>query len=538
MSTKNLHEMGVSTHVSGPADYRSPDDIELVRLGKKPVLRRNFGFLAILGFSCTVLITWEGILVLFISAYQNGGPSGAIYGYIVVWVGTLSIFATLSELVSMAPTSGGQYYWVSMLSPPGARKFLSYLTAWLVLTGWQATVASAAYLAGTLIQGLILLTHPEYANTIQNWHGTLLFWGVVLFAFAVNSSGGTILAKFEGIFLVIHILGFFATILPLTLLGHPTSSEAVWNTWLNLGGWQTQGLSFSIGILGNAFSFLGADAAIHMSEEIGNAAIVLPKSLLTGVMLNGTLGFAMLIAFLYYVGDIEQAAAENPLYPFMAALKQGLNSTAGAAAIVALIIFMSSSTTTGVLAAASRVYWAFARDRGLPAWEFLKKVDSKTGIPFHAVLVTAVISIILALINIGEAAAFTGTISISISGLFASYLIASSLLLYRRLTNAIRPHRVLEETDNVISTQLGLRWGPWRLPGAFGVANNTFTCVFLIYILFFSFWPTTRDVTPQNMNWSFLVTVVVLSFSIVYYFLWARREFKGPIIEITELPTS
>jgi apolipoprotein N-acyltransferase len=61
----------------------SQDDRDLIRLGKKPVLKvalhfflvvsfntcfantlqRNFGFMSILGFSCTVLITWEGILM-------------------------------------------------------------------------------------------------------------------------------------------------------------------------------------------------------------------------------------------------------------------------------------------------------------------------------------------------------------------------------------------------------------------------------------------------------------------------------------------
>lgn len=57
------------------------DDAALSRLGKKPVLKvdmfsdpplssgltrglqRRFAFLSILGFSCTVLITWEGSLM-------------------------------------------------------------------------------------------------------------------------------------------------------------------------------------------------------------------------------------------------------------------------------------------------------------------------------------------------------------------------------------------------------------------------------------------------------------------------------------------
>lgn len=183
-----------------------------------------------------------------------------------MWAGTLSVFATLSELVSMAPTSGGQYHWVSMLAPPSSRKFLGYLTAWLALTGWQALVASGGFVTGTMIQGLILLTHPDYATAMQNWHGTLLFWGVVLLGFTINSAIGSLLARFEGLVLVLHLLGFFAIMLPLALLSEHGDSAAVFNNFYNLGDWQTQGLSFCIGLLGNVFAFLGADGAIHVSS--------------------------------------------------------------------------------------------------------------------------------------------------------------------------------------------------------------------------------------------------------------------------------
>jgi hypothetical protein len=54
--------MRPTTLVSITSGY-SRDDAALARLGKKPVLKRNFGFLTILGFSCTVLITWEGSLM-------------------------------------------------------------------------------------------------------------------------------------------------------------------------------------------------------------------------------------------------------------------------------------------------------------------------------------------------------------------------------------------------------------------------------------------------------------------------------------------
>ncbi|KAI0818235.1 amino acid/polyamine transporter I [Xylaria sp. FL0064] len=514
MASNEPSKTGMRNEVleSVPSDPSSSDDAVLARLGKKPVLKRNFGFLTILG----------------------GGPSGIIYGFILVWGGTLSLFLTLSELVSMAPTSGGQYHWVSMLAPPSCRNFLGYLTGWLTLTGWQAFVASGAYLTGTMIQGLIILTHPGYLATMQNWHGTLLFWAVILLSYFINSSVGSVLAKFEGVVLFIHILGFFAVILPFIIVGQPSSPDAVWSTWLNLGGWPTQGLSFSIGIIGNVFAFVGADGAIHMSEEIRNASIVIPRSLLIGLMINGSLGFGMMIVTQYYMGDISAALAENPIFPFMAIFRNALRSTAAAAVLSSIPVVLGFSATTGVFASASRVYWAFARDRGLPGWEYLKRVNPRTSIPSYAVTTTAIMAILLSLVNIGGSTAFNGAISISIAGLFGSYLIAASLLLYRRLSGGIVPPT--SQFDSASTTTTGsanCTWGPWRLHGISGIVNNALTCAFLLYVLFFSFWPAFIEVTPQNMNWSILVTGEVVIFSVLYYLVWARKSYTGPVIEIS-----
>ena len=42
-----------------------------------------------------------------------------------------------------------------------------------------------------------------------------------------------------------------------------------------------------------------------MSEEIENAALNIPRAILTTMLLNGTLGFAMLLAVLFCLGDPE-----------------------------------------------------------------------------------------------------------------------------------------------------------------------------------------------------------------------------------------
>ncbi|KAI1108960.1 putative GABA permease [Nemania sp. NC0429] len=508
----------------------SSDDAALARLGKKPVLNRSFGFLTILGFSCTVLISWESSLFVFVTGLTNGGPAGVIYGYIVTWVGMFCIYFTLSEMVSMAPTSGAQYHWASILSPPSIQKFVGYITGWLQLIGWQAGTSSTSLLAGTMIQSLILLTHPEYRDQMQNWHGTLISWAVVLLNYAINISFSTAFARFEGIAFFIHILGFFAVLLPLVLLGKHATAAEVFDTFLNLGEWQTQGLSFSIGVTGTIFALLAGDGAMHMAEEIRNPAIVLPWSLLGTLLVNGTLGFGMIIALLYSLGDIDTALAEDPHFPFMPIFRSALGSTAGATVLASIVVLMTATAATGSLAATSRIYWALARDRAIPGWQVLKKNSTRTTLPIHAVTTTAVVSIILSLINIGNATAFNGVISLAIGTLLGSYLVPACVLLYRRVTGGIREP---SDDDNKVN-RIGadLCWGPWRIPGVLGVINNILTIAFLIFFLFFSFWPTTRMVTPQNFNWAVLATTVVYSFSVLYYFVWARKVYTGPVVEL------
>ena len=93
-----------------------------------------------------------------------------------------------------------------------------------------------------------------------------------------------------------------------------------------------------------------------MSEEIRDAALVIPRSLLTALFVNGTLGFAMLIATLFCLGDIDAALTENPHYPFMAVFRQAAGLRAGAAVMASIVMVTSFSVITGCLVSASRVY--------------------------------------------------------------------------------------------------------------------------------------------------------------------------------------
>jgi hypothetical protein len=52
-------------------------------------------------------------------------------------------------------------------------------------------------------------------------------------------------------------MGFFAIIIPLVYLSPHTTANYVFTEFQNLGGWQTQALSFFIGLNGNAVAFIG-----------------------------------------------------------------------------------------------------------------------------------------------------------------------------------------------------------------------------------------------------------------------------------------
>lgn len=51
-----------------------------------------------------------------------------IWMYVIAVLGFSFAILSMAEMASMAPTSGGQYHWVSEFAPRKAQKFLSFVT--------------------------------------------------------------------------------------------------------------------------------------------------------------------------------------------------------------------------------------------------------------------------------------------------------------------------------------------------------------------------------------------------------------------------
>lgn len=151
---------------------------------------------------CADISCRETLLGTVALALGNGGPSGLLYTYIASYVGFGLVIASMAEMASMAPTSGGQYHWVSEFAPRSLQKQFSYLIGWLSVLGYQVGVTISGFLAALMIQGLAILNYPD-TYVPKPWHGTLIGMAIIFFVAIFNVFLANHLPLIEGIILIL-----------------------------------------------------------------------------------------------------------------------------------------------------------------------------------------------------------------------------------------------------------------------------------------------------------------------------------------------
>ena len=496
-----------------------------------------------------------------------------------------------------------------MLAPPRWKVFTSYIVGWLTSLAWVATVATETIFAGTMLQGIIILDYDDYVD--KRWHGTLLAWLVISVAIFINAVIPGALPKFEIFIIVFHIAGFIAILATLWATAPHNSAHFVFATSLNEGGWPTQGLSYCVGFLGNVATFVGADASVHMAEEVEYAAWNIPRAIIASMCINGMVGFAMMLTVLFCLGDVESVLDTATGYPFIQVFyskyaqppvkskyawtdsisSDSVNSVAGATAMTAVVLVLTWACATGITTTASRMTWSFARDKGTPFSGILSYVSRTRRIPLMALFLVTLLAALLTLIYIGSSSAFNDVVSLTITGFYCSYFLPAAFLLYHRVKGHIGPHKQdtpglpiddqyngFDESSKFepgaekltppsdappyadskalkseaspppssdalpdfrtdrdrrasLIAQAPLQWGPFHLPGLLGTINNAYACTYMIFVIFWSVWPPVTPVDSESMNYSVVVTGGVIIFSIVWYWVKGRKEYKGPTID-------
>ncbi|OJJ75877.1 hypothetical protein ASPBRDRAFT_192069 [Aspergillus brasiliensis CBS 101740] len=508
------NQIGLSSPAKGPhaMSIEDPPPPSSYQYRGKPRLERYLGFLPMLAFAATLQASWESLGSSLQAGLLNGGPVAIVYGMILSFAGSLCLTLSMAEMASINPVAGAQYHWTYELAP-FAPRFLSFIQGWVTVIAWWANVAVGPYLVGTEIQGLLVQNYPSYEP--KGWHGTLLVFAVLFLPLLVNIFARRLLAPVEVLSGVIHILSYPAIMVVMIVLGQRHTNEFVWTEFVtDQSGWHDKGIIYSIGLLTAAFTLSSFDGVIHMSEEVNDAPRAVPRSMVWGLCVNAILAFGFAIALLYTMGDFQKALDSPTGYPIIEIFYAQTGSKAASSAMMLPILLSGCYSSFNVLASVSRLTWAFARDEGFPFSSFFAHVSPRYKIPLRSLFLVTIITVLIALINIGSSAAFNAVLSLDTLALYISYLVPILFMLIKRI-------RFPGE----------IRWGPFVL-GKFGIPINTFAMAYGTYITIFLPWPETQPVTASGMNYGAPVFGVALLFAVIDWFVRGHKKWNGPTVMV------
>jgi choline transport protein len=244
-------------------------------------------------------------------------------------------------------------------------------------------------------------------SVIQPWQIFLAYQLANIFCFLFNSYGKTLptVAKTT---LWISLVSFAVILITVPAIA-PTHQHAkfVFATFINNTGWQQGGIAFIVGLVNTNWSFACLDCATHLAEEVHRPEKMVPIAIMGTVGIGFVTSWFFSVAmFFSIVGDFAEIGTSATGVPVLEIFFRALNHTAGATVLEALII----ATGLGCLVAShtwqSRLCWSFARDRGLPAHQWLSKVRNGLDVPLNAHLVSCVIVAIMGCLYLASLTAF------------------------------------------------------------------------------------------------------------------------------------
>lgn len=256
------------------------------------------------------------------------------------------------------------------------------------------------------------------------------------------------------------------------------------------------------------------------------------------ILINGLLGFGMIIALLFCMGDATEllsAPVSLAGYPFIQIYYNATQSLAATNAMVCVPLVIVIMAHFSLMAGCSRTAWAFARDKGLPLSNFFSHVGSRSQVPFRAIMLSVVIQVLLGLINIGSYYAFAAFVNAAAVTLYITYVSD------RFIAGPYSPPMYADLHGQIVPVILGLlkRWrgetipyGPFQL-GKWRTAVNIVAIIYTIFTSFFLLWPTSQHTNAVYMNWSIVIVGGVVIISIVWWFIEGRKNFVGPDVERT-----
>ena len=530
------------------------DVADLHRLGYAQELFRSMGGFSNFAISFSIISILTGAVILYDYGLAWAGTAAVLIGWPLVTVFVLAIAASMAEIASAYPTAGGLYYWASRMK----NKDWGWWTAWLNLIGQFAIVAGINFAAAFFLNQTIVspLTGGTFQNTTEVLvvgdalviSGQLLTMAVLMLGqLVLNIVGIRIVALLNQISVWWHIVFVILIAGSLFILGTKSTEVDSGLTLFaiqpmdTLGSWEIRippwagvetdtstpffllpmgaastytpvFVAFFFSLLLANWTYTGYDASAHVAEETVGARVASAWGLFLSVAVSAVVGFIFLLALTLHLPDLTPLfgqlddpakysqyyfgdnAAVN--YILIENLGAGLGGLFGGAIAIAMSFCGLSS-----VASAGRMLYAFARDDGMPASSWLKRVSQRYRTPANSLAAMVVGAFILSVVAFmaGGGTAIVIVTAISTIFLYAAYGITIYLGL---ATKEWLNHRVWS---------LG-RWSrPIAMIAVFWV---------LVLMVLFSF--------PTSGNISITFMLIVVALLVVYYFAWAKSRFRGP----------
>ena len=511
-------------------DLRTDQDAEdLRRLGYAQQLFREMGGFSNFAISFSIISILTGAVLLYGYGLKFAGPIINSVGWPVVSLFTLAVAASMAELASAYPTAGGLYYWAFRL---GGRKW-AWVTAWLNMIGQVTATAGINVAASIYIIGAAsrMFQLPE-SLPLTNWYFQLLVMVIITIPqVLINIYGIRLTARINDFSVLWHIGGVVIIAAILIVAGKYHNSLAflfskatVANPWeasstLVVGNFKAPSplfsmfpgladfykaapfaLVFVLGLLQAQWTYTGYDASAHVAEETVMARKNCAWGVFLSVAVSAIVGYILLLAITWCIPRGDIATTANDPYPVLFVAYENLRAVFAHAVAIIIGVAMwlcgcASITSMG------RMWYAFARDDGMPGSALLKKVSPTHRTPIAATLVTSGLTIVACL----YAAAYSVVTSVSTITLYLAYVIPVFL-------NWRNKRRRSGEyvTPALAPWNLG-RWAPF------------INCVAILWtafiVIIFSIPPN------ELVLWSMLLLGIFL---LAYWHLAAKHTFTGP----------
>ncbi|KAL9596654.1 MAG: hypothetical protein Q9219_005649 [cf. Caloplaca sp. 3 TL-2023] len=443
--------------------------------GHKQELQRNFGLLSLFSLGITSGNVWISLGGTITVAIYNGGPPGILYEFMVTCVFYGFIAASVAELSSAIPSSGG---------------VVQIVAAQLV--------------------SMYAVMHDGFET--KQWHVFVTYTIVAWITCLINLYMNRALPSIEMIGGFFAAAGVVLSILVCAIMPHVNSqpystSFAVWSNWENQTGWSSSGFAFLLGMLNGAYSIGTPDLVTHLAEEVPHPSTNIPKAIFAQFAFGFLSGFCYLVAILYGINDYTAVLESSYLFPLAEIYRQATGTKSGSVGLLFLAFITTFISCIGCYITASRVFWTLARDRATPFSHFFANVDGSTHNPFRAIVFCAVFITVLGCIYVGSTTAFAA---------FVGAFVILSTLSY---VAAILPH-LLSGRKNVVPGWFWMR-------GIMGFVINGIACAYiLIFIVIFCF-PFGLPVDAKSMNYASLITGGLSLFVLAFWFV-RQSSYVGP----------